>query len=157
MSRSFAAAILLCLTTAGISPISAQATAGCVQPKDACAFFTSYLAAFNHRDWQAFRATFADDITVMFDRPAPPERQTGRAAVEAMFSRVFPAPGSPAGPLPPPLVPEDLLAQDLGDAVVISFIARGPGVLARRSVILHRTPVGWRVAHIHASSSDIAQ
>jgi hypothetical protein len=59
--------------------------------------------------------------------------------------------------LPPPLVPEDLLAQDLGDAVVISFIARGPGVLARRTVILHRTAAGWRVAHIHASSSDIAQ
>ncbi len=135
-------------------PHSAQGGTGCVTPRDACKFFDAYLAAFNDRDWEAFRATFDDNITVMFDRPAPPDRRDGRIAVEEFFRRVFPAPGQ-SGQLPPPLKPEQLLAQDLGDVVVVSFHIRTPGEFARRTVVLHKTPAGWRVAHIHASS-DLA-
>lgn len=131
----------------------------CDGPADLCAFFDRYLAAFNARDFEAFRATFADDITVFFDRPLPPER-AGRAAVEAVFRRGFayshPPAGTPQPPLPPPLVPLDLHLQLYGDVAVISFLVRNPGELARRTVVVRRQPGGWRVVHIHASSADIA-
>ena len=124
----------------------------CVEPRDACAFFNQYLAAFNAREWEAFRATFDDSITVMFDRPAPPQRMDGRAAVEAMFRRVFPPIGAPSRQLPPPIVPAHLRAQDLGDVVVVSFEIIGDDAVSRRTVILHHGANGWRVVHIHGSS-----
>ena len=148
-------AMFALLAGSAASPLPAQSATGCVTPRDACAFFDAYLSAFNRRDWDAFRATFDDSITVMFDRPAPPDRRDGRVAVEDFFRRVFPPPGQPSQ-LPPPVRPDHLLAQDLGDVVIVSFHILAPGELARRTVVLHKTPVGWRVVHIHASSSDLA-
>ena len=140
------------------SAVSARAT-DCDGPADLCVFFDRYLAAFNARDFDAFRATFADDITVFFDRPLPPER-AGRTAVEAVFRRGFayshPPAGTPQPPLPPPLVPVDLRLQVYGDVAVISFLVRTPGELARRTLVVRRQVDGWRVVHIHASSSDVA-
>lgn len=131
----------------------------CDGPADLCAFFDRYLAAFNARDFEAFRATFADDITVFFDRPLPPQR-AGRDAVEAVFRRGFayshPPAGTPQPPLPPPLVPIELRLQLYGDIAVISFLIRSPGELARRTLVVRRQPGGWRVVHIHASSADVA-
>lgn len=127
----------------------------CTAPRDACAFFDVYLGAFNRRDWEAFRATFADDITVMFDSPMVAERRDGRAAVEEAFRRVFPEPGAAPSRLPPPLQPDNLRVQDLGDVVIISFHLRAADHVARRSVVLHRRAGSWRVVQIHASSLDL--
>lgn len=131
----------------------------CEGPTDLCAFFERYLAAFNARDFDGFRATFADDITTFFDRPFPPERLEGRAAVEGVFRRGFayfhPAAGTPQPPPPAPLVPVDLRVQVFGDAAVISFLIRTPAEVARRTLVVHRGASGWRVVHIHASSSDL--
>ena len=137
------------------SPVAAQSATRCVTPKDACAFFNTYLAAFNQRDWSAFRATLADDITVMFDSAMLPERQDGIVAVEKAFSRVFPPAGSRPSQLPPPLQPENLLVQDLGDVVIVSFHLRAPKAVARRTVVMQRTAAGWRVVHIDASSFEL--
>lgn len=148
--RKAAGVLVLCITCY-CTPAAAQAPA-CVEPRTACTFFNQYLAAFNARDWEAFRATFDDSITVMFDRPAPPQRVDGRQAVEAMFRRVFPPPGVSPTPLPPPIVPVHLRAQDYGDVVVISFEIAGRNEVSRRSVVLHRDAHGWKVVHIHGSS-----
>jgi ketosteroid isomerase-like protein len=148
--RKVAGLIVLCITCF-CTGAAAQEPA-CVEPRAACAFFDQYLAAFNARDWEAFRATFDDSITVMFDRPAPPQRVDGRQAVEAMFRRVFPPPGAPPSQLPPPVVPVHLRAQDYGDVVVVSFEIAGGNDVSRRTVILHRGSSGWKVVHIHGSS-----
>jgi len=145
-------AVLPLLVAAG--PPLQQAT-GCEAPRDACAFFDHYLSALNQRDWDAFRATFDDRITVMFDRPGPPERRDGRAAVEELFRRIFPPAGERPTQLPPAIRPDHLLAQDLGDVVVVSFHIRSVDEIARRTVVLHRTAKGWRVVHIHGSSVDV--
>lgn len=149
-----AAVIFLALSAA--SPVAAQNPTRCITPRDACAFFDGYLSAFNRRDWDAFRATLADDITVMFDSPTATERRDGRVAVEEAFRQVFPPPGREPGQLPPPLRPENLLAQDFGDFVVVSFHLRAPEEVARRTVMLHRSAAGWRVVHIHASSFGLS-
>ena len=149
----FAALILLAISIA--TPIAAQSSTRCVTPREACAFFDTYLAAFNQRDWTAFRATLADDITVMFDSPVLSERQDGILAVEKAFSRVFPPADRRPNKLPPPLQPENLLVQDLGDVVIVSFHLRAPKEVARRTVVMHRTAAGWRVVHIDASSFEL--
>lgn len=151
-----------------VSPAAAKVEAPAALPSDTtacradrsiCDFFHVYLDAFNRRDLAAFRATFADDITVLFDRPLSPERRDGRAAVETIFQRGFAyyaaTSTTPARPLPPPLVPQDLLIQAFGDVAVISFLVPTPSEVARRTVVIHRGPTGWKVVHIHASSGDI--
>jgi ketosteroid isomerase-like protein len=139
-----------------VLPLGAQARTPCSGPQDVCRFFSTFLSALNRRDWDAFRATFADDITVIFASPGPPERQDGRAAVEAVFQNIFPKPGSPPNPLPPPLQPDSVRVQDFGDVAVVSFLLRRPNHLDRRTLVFHRTLAGWRVVHIHGSSADIS-
>lgn len=124
-----------------------------------CELVARFLAGFNSRDFEAFRRTFADEITFFVDRPYPPLRVDGRAAAEAVFASGFaaysPPPGGAAPPLPPPLVPVNLHVQAFGDVAVVSFVVQRPNEVARRTLVVHRDQVGWRVVHIHASSADV--
>jgi ketosteroid isomerase-like protein len=146
--------LLLLVLAAG--PLGAQAAPSCPGPTDVCTFFATFLSALNRRDWNAFRATFADDITVIFAAPGPPERQDGRAAVEAVFQNIFPKPGDGPAPLPPPLQPDSVLVQDFGDVAIVSFVLRRPDQLGRRTLVFHRTAAGWKVVHIHGSSASLS-
>lgn len=137
-------------------PLSAQAGPPCPGPRDVCEFFAIFLSALNRRDWDAFRTTFADDITVIFASPGPPDRQDGRAAVEAVFQNIFPKPGTSPSALPPAIEPDSVLVQDFGDVAVVSFLVRRPDQLGRRTLVLHRTAAGWKVVHIHGSSASLS-
>src|SRR5579864_8822057 len=88
----------------------------CTGAVDACQFVRHFIGALNERNWDAFRACLADDVTVLFDRPAPPERQDGRQAVEALFRRAFPASGAGPSVAIARLDPEDVLVQSEGSA-----------------------------------------
>lgn len=135
--------------------LGAQTQPACPGPKDVCGLFETFMSALNRRDWEAFRGTFAPDITVIFDRPGPPQRQQGRVAVEAVFQNIFPKPGSPPAPLPPALVPEGVAVQLFRDIAIVSFHLRRPDQLGRRTLVFHRGFGGWKVVHIHGSSSDL--
>lgn len=148
------APVLALLVGSAASPVRAQSPSECQAPRDACALFDRFFGAFNSRDWDAFRVTLSDDVSAMLDAPDHPERLDGRAAVEEFFHRVFPPTGSQPRRVPPPVHPDSLLVQDLGDAVVVSFHLRYPDTIARRTIVLHKTPLGWRVVHIHGSSFD---
>jgi hypothetical protein len=158
MQRS-ARAALLAATFLGASSgmtgsLQAQAPSACAQPREACAFLTNFLSAFNHRDWLAFKATLDPDVSVIFDRPGPVLRQDGHVAVEAVFRLIFPD-SLPAGaPAPSQLNPQQLQVQDFGDVVVISFNLTDRAPVGRRTLILHRTKSGWHMIHIHGSSSS---
>jgi hypothetical protein len=134
---------------------NAQGPTGCHAPRDACSLFDRFLGAFNRREWDAFRVTLSDDVSAMLDSPDHPERLDGRVAVEEFFHRIFPPAGSQPSHLPPPVQPEKLLVQDLGDTVVISFHIRFSDTIARRTLVLRKTALGWRVVHIHGSSFDL--
>jgi len=153
--RTAATVALVLLIAAPAPPSNAQSPTGCNTPQDACALFDRFLGAFNRRDWDAFRVTLADDVTAMLDSPDHPERLDGRAAVEEFFHRIFPPAGSQPRQPSRPVLPDKLLVQDLGDAVIISFHIRFPDAIARRTLVLRRTTLGWRVAHIHGSSFDL--
>ena len=137
-----------------VPALGAQTAVGDSSPMSAQAFFESFLSALNQRDWEKFRGTFADDITVMFDHPGPPIRQDGRTAVEALFRFIFPPPGATPRALPPPVQPFNLKVQDLGEAAVISFHFKDENLVVRRTLVARRTPAGWRVVHIHGSSAQ---
>jgi hypothetical protein len=92
----------------------ARQPTSCGAPREACTFFDAYVAAFNRHDWEAFRATFDDSITVLFDRPVSAERRDDREAVGGRLRHFFPAPGRDRSQLPPPIHPEQLRVQDLG-------------------------------------------
>ncbi|MEO5798281.1 MAG: nuclear transport factor 2 family protein [Gemmatimonadales bacterium] len=136
-------------------PVGAQTASACAGPKDLCHFFDAFMSALNRRDWEAFRGTFAPDITAIFERPGPPGVQQGRRAVETVFQNIFPRPGTPAAALPPALVPEGVVVQTFGDIAIVSFELQRPGQLARRTLVFHRIGRNWEVVHIHGSASDL--
>jgi ketosteroid isomerase-like protein len=116
---------------------------------------TEFLTAFENLDWDAFRASFDDQVTVFFPTPEPPQRFDGRAAVEAHFQEVFKAirSASPSGPPFQRLDPEDLRIEALSaDTALASFHLRNNQRIARRTIVFKRTARGWRIAHLHASN-----
>ena len=149
--RAFVIALLAVGTARGLS---AQTTTACTEPRDACAFFNTFVSAFNRRDWPAFQATLDPDVSVIFDRPGPPARQDGHVAVEAVFHLIFPDAPALGGAPPSQILPLRLRAQDFGDVVVVSFQLAQPNAVGRRTLVLHRTAAGWKVAHIHGSSAS---
>ena len=135
-------------------------TEPCVGPAPVCALLTRFITAFNARDFEAFRETFADDISFFVDRPFPPLRLDGRAAAEnvfaAGFARYGPQGKDPKPPLPPPLVPSHLRVQAFGDVAIITFEVVRPNEVARRTLVAQLQGSEWRIVHIHASSADTA-
>ena len=111
---------LLCTATERL----AQQRVDCSGRPEVCAFFQHFVTVFNERDWNQFRACLADDITIIFDSPASPERNNGRGAVEKMFRPLFPDSGVAPRENRFPIKPENVLLQDLGQVVVISFHLR---------------------------------
>jgi ketosteroid isomerase-like protein len=123
------------------------------------AALTRFLTAFENLDWDAFRASFADDATVFFPLPEPPARFDGHAAVEARFRAVFDAirAGHPNGPPFHRLIPEDLRIDPLGhDAAIVTFHLRNAERVARRTIVFRRTAQGWKIAHLHASNVAVS-
>ena len=53
------------------------------------AFTREFLRAFENLDMKQFIACFADDATVFFPMPEPPERVQGKQAIQQRFERVF--------------------------------------------------------------------
>jgi ketosteroid isomerase-like protein len=103
----------------------------------------------------AFIACFADDATVFFPLPEPPERFNGKAAIRAQFQRVFAGIRGDASSGPPyhRLVPEDLQVQMLGaHSAVVSFHLRNSERIARRTLVFEQVRGVWLIAHLHASN-----
>jgi uncharacterized protein (TIGR02246 family) len=118
-------------------------------------FTRKFLRAFEDLDMQQFIACFADDATVFFPIPEPPERVQGRQAIQQRFEQVFASIRSTAKSGPPfqRLVPEDLSIQLMpGKTAVVSFHLRNEKRIARRTLVLTSTNERWLILHLHASN-----
>lgn len=52
--------------------------------------------------------------------------------------------------------PKDMNLQIFGDIAIATFhLDDGPGFLNRRTIALHRTRLGWKIVHLHASEIAI--
>jgi len=113
-----------------------------------------FIDSLNNLDWEDFRATFAEDVT-LFNPDIPQakslRRIDGRANVEASFRLVFEAARNAASP--PKIVPTNLEVQQVGAVAVATFeFERGPGSFGRRTIVFAERERTWKVIHIHASN-----
>src|ERR1700722_18401137 len=145
MVTRFALAVLFLLL-----PLSLRAQEKPVSPesevRDALAKFVS---AFDNLDWEAFRSTFDDGATVFYPR-AFPERANGREEFEKIFITVFQQirGGRTAAPYMD-IQPKDLSLQLFGDIAVATFhLDDRPGFLNRRTIVLHKTRLGWKMVNL---------
>jgi ketosteroid isomerase-like protein len=122
-------------------------------------FTRKLLRAFEDLDMQQFIACFADDATVFFPMPEPPQRVQGKQAIQQRFERVFASIRGSAKSGPPfhHLAPEDLSIQLMaGRTAVVSFHLRNEERIARRTFVLTKTNGKWLFVHLHASNVPIA-
>jgi ketosteroid isomerase-like protein len=117
-----------------------------------------FLCAFEDLDIDQFITCFADNATVFFPMPEPPERVEGKQAIQRRFERVFASIRSTAKSGPPfhHLVPEDLAIQLMpGRTAIVSFHLRNSERIARRTLVLTSTNGRWLILHLHASNVPI--
>jgi ketosteroid isomerase-like protein len=117
---------------------------------------TQFIRAFENLDWESFRQSFADDATVFYPR-AFPARASGRAEFEKTFRIVFEQiRGNQTAPPYMHVEPRNLSVQMLGETAIATFhLDDRPGFLNRRTLVLHKTPAGWKIVHLHASEVAI--
>jgi uncharacterized protein (TIGR02246 family) len=123
------------------------------------AFTHKFLRAFENLDMKQFIACFADDATVFFPTPEPPDRVEGKQAIQQRFEQVFASIRSTAKSGPPfhHLVPEDFAIQLMpGQTAVVSFHLRNAERIARRTLVLVKTNGQWLILHLHASNAPVA-
>ena len=114
-----------------------------------------FLQAFENLEWTEFRAAFADSATVFHPAPSMAQRVAGPAGIDSTFQRVFAQIRAEATGGPPfhHLVVTDLVIRSLGrDVALVTFHLRNARRIGRRSVILHRERIGWKIIHLHASN-----
>jgi len=111
-------ALLLALAVTAGSPSLASEPHGSVEQA-----MTGFFDALNKRDWERFRAHFADDAS-LFNPDIPEalwlERVDGRERIERTFASVFGAAGLRGKG--PPIVPQEVRIQELGEnAALVTF------------------------------------
>ena len=121
-------------------------------------FTRTFLRAFENLDMQQFIACFADNATVFFPMPEPPERVDGKQAIQQRFERVFSSIHSTAKSGPPfhHLAPVNLKIQMMsGQTAVVSFQLRNSERIGRRTLVLIKTNGQCFILHLHASNAPI--
>jgi ketosteroid isomerase-like protein len=116
------------------------------------AALAKFVSAFDNLDWETFRSTFDDGATVFYPR-AFPERANGRDEFEKTFKVIFQQirDGKTAAAYMH-IQPKDLNLQIFGDIAIATFhLDDRPGLLNRRTIVLHKTRLGWKIVHLHAS------
>jgi ketosteroid isomerase-like protein len=141
------------LLLALLSPsMGAQTTPENAKQREIQKALSEFIRAFDNLDWEKFRSAFADDASVFYPREFP-RRAEGRAEFETIFRRVFEQ--IRAGRSSPPYMdiqPKDLEIQILGDVAIATFhLDDRPGFVNRRTLVLQKTPAGWKIVHLHAS------
>ena len=106
----------------------------------------TFVDAFNHLDRARMDACFLDGAPIFF--PWGGHREVGfwTEQFEAWLAERD-------GPPYLNIQPCDLQIQRYGEAAVVTFhLEHDPDTLGRRTIVLVRTPEGWKIAHLHAST-----
>lgn len=119
---------------------------------------THFIRAFDDLDWEQFRQAFDDNATVFYPR-AMPERANGRAEFEKGFKTVFQQiRGSKTAAPYMDIQPKELRIQRFGDVAIATFhLDDRAGFLNRRTIVLNKTPKGWKIVHLHASEVSVTR
>src|SRR5262252_1514479 len=120
-----------------------------------------FLRALDDLDWEAFRASWVSEPTVVFPFADTPDRVIGQVAVETRWRRFFDeARARRTGPPYLHLKPRDLRAERYGDVGLVTFMLDGLSAaggrqlpMQRRTLVFVREAETWKLAHLHASSA----
>lgn len=120
------------------------------------ATLNNFIQAFDNLEWDAFRMAFDDNATVFYPR-AFPQRANGRAEYEQTLKKVFEQiRGNKTKPPYMDIQPRELKIQMFRDVAIVTFhLDDRPGFLNRRTIVLHKTPAGWKIVHLHASEVSL--
>jgi uncharacterized protein (TIGR02246 family) len=125
-------------------------------PADAERMFFGFVKAFENLDFDKVIGSFAEDATMFFPTPEPPQRFDGREAIREHYKVVFEKIRRSSSSTVPPfqrLEPEQVAWQVVSpDTVVVTFHLRSDQRLARRTLVLSRREGAWVVVHLHASN-----
>jgi len=142
-----------------VLPLQAGPTAAGSEDADIHAFLQKFLAAFDNLDWPTFEDCFSDSATVF--HPAPPNlrRTDSRSQFEKAWLGVFERIKKESGRSSPPymqLKPEDVQIEILADgAALVTFHLTNGNILSRRTLVLKKFALGWKIVHIHASNLPV--
>jgi len=142
-----------------VLPLQAGPAAPGSENTDIQAFLQKFVLAFDNLDWPAFSDCFSDSATVF--HPAPPNlrRTDSRDQFEKAWLGVFDRIRNESARSSPPymrLKPEDLQIENLADSVaLVTFHLTNGNILSRRTLVLKKFPVGWKIVHIHASNLPV--
>ena len=116
-----------------------------------------FIVAFDNLDWEQFRSFFADDATVFYPRGIA-RMAAGRADLDENFRRVFDGiRGMQTHPPYMHIEPRDLQIQMFDGLAVATFhLDDRAGMLNRRTIVLRKTTLGWKIVHLHASEVAVS-
>lgn len=151
--------LFACLIGGAAFSVPAPAAAPVNPPVEAEATLRRILSAFENLDYDAFLVLFAEDATLFFPSPEPPQRFEGRAAIGEHFRSVFASLRQASTRTSPPyqsLKPEELVWQIVSpDVVIATFHLRNEVRIGRRTVVFRFQEGHWRVVHLHGSNAPV--
>lgn len=127
--------------------------------KDVERVLRDFLVAFSNRDFAVFVPYFTEDATVFFppSTVAPLGRVQGRSEIERTFKTIFDAYPPRSNRPPTPIVPQDLLIQELDGHAIVTFQLGSETARQRRTFVLKRIGAEWKIAHLHGSAATNQQ
>ncbi|NIA54810.1 nuclear transport factor 2 family protein [Massilia sp. TW-1] len=144
-----------CITTAQPSPHAIADE----QRQSVQRFTSRFLKSFEDLDLDAFMDCFAPDASVFFPIPEPPDRFDGKEAIREHFALVFSSIRKSSDAKKPPyhhLPPERLAIVMLSEnAALVTFELENKERIARRTLVVVRSPNGWLIKHLHASNTQV--
>jgi hypothetical protein len=152
-----AVVLFLVLPTLAGAPAPAPAAAP-VDPETVAIakLLESFMDALCTADIERFQALFAPDATVFFPLPALPLRLENKEQVVKAFGAFFEAVRrGGSGPRYMNLVAQDVRIQRYGPLAVVTFHLKGPEMISRRSIVVHKQGGSWLIVHVHASNQPV--
>jgi ketosteroid isomerase-like protein len=118
------------------------------------ALLHSFVAALNHADVDGIAQLFAPNATAFLPLDSTAAEVVGADAIRNAFTPLLQALRQEReGPEYMQIVPQSVLTQRPSDALAIVTFDAGAGpVVSRRTLVIRRTPAGWRILHFHGSN-----
>ena len=126
------------------------------QNKDSIAVMksaTDFVTAFNNFDWENFRASFTDDVTIFSPFWNQASRIQGKREIETFWLTIFPEFLDTKNTRKLKISPKNIKIQLYGQTAIVTFhLGDGVNRISRRTLVMIQEEDSWKIAHLHAST-----
>lgn len=114
------------------------------------------LRSARYLEWDAFRACFASDATVLYMGKS--SRSDGWEGLESFFRPLFDGPAKTGSPPYLTIEPIDLQIQLMENSAVVTYLLGGEEAERTfRTLVYQKRDGQWLIVHLHASNPLTAQ